>query len=136
MYIRESSSYRDEPHLIDLAVNAFGVRSETVQDILDSTDKIIVFCNRNDKIIGFLCYRFTIKNAIFINYAVLDPEYQGKGIASSFLPVLTKYARNQGIKIVTGFVSNNNLKAFNIFTSWGFKPISSFNDGVLIGTII
>ena len=136
MYIKERNSYKDESYLIDLAVNAFGVRTEIVQNVLKNTHKIIVFYDENYKAFGFLCYRFIVNDTVFIDYAVFDPKYQGKGVATRFLPSLKKIAKEKDVKVVTGFVSNNNPRAFNIFTSWGFKPILNLVDGVLIGTFI
>lgn len=133
MYLRKRIPYQDDPYLINLATNNFNVDSKKFESILRSAHEVIVLCNNQDEKIGFFCYRFLLKNIIFIDYVILDPRYQGRGIAHSLLPNLVEYAKKQGIRGVTGYVSKNNSKAFHTFKYWGFKTIINFSNGVFIG---
>lgn len=133
MYLRQRIPYQDDPYLINLATNNFNVESKKFENILRSAHEVIVLCNNEGEKIGFFCYRFLLKNIIFIDYVILDPQYQGRGIAHSLLPNLVEYAQKQGIRGVTGYVSKNNSKAFYTFKHWGFKPIINFSNGVFIG---
>jgi len=133
MYLRRRIPYVDDSSLINLAVSTFNIESTMFRNILKRANEVIVICNNDDEIIGFLCYRFVIKDVVFIEFIVLDPNYQGKGIAHSFLPDIIKYAKKQGIKGAVGYVSKNNPKALKIFKGWGFRPIINSSNGILIG---
>ncbi|OHY73462.1 GNAT family N-acetyltransferase [Priestia aryabhattai] len=136
MYLRKRIPYQDDPYLINLATNNFNVEPKKFESILKSTHEVIVVCNNEGETIGFFCYRFLLKNIIFIDYVILESRYQGRGIAHSLLPNLVGYAKKQGIQGVTGYVSKKNSKAFQTFKNWGFKPIMNFSNGVFIGILI
>ncbi|MCM3308588.1 GNAT family N-acetyltransferase [Priestia megaterium] len=133
MYLRRRIPYVDDSSLINLAVSTFNIESTMFRNILKRANEVIVICNNDDEIIGFLCYRFVLKDIVFIEFVILDRNYQGKGIAHSFLPDMIKYANKQGIKGVFGYVSKNNSKALKIFEGWGFRQIINSSNGILIG---
>ncbi|WP_374187733.1 GNAT family N-acetyltransferase (plasmid) [Priestia aryabhattai] len=136
MYLRRRIPYQDDSYLINLATNNFNIEPKKFESILRSAHEVIVLCNNEDEAVGFFCYRFLLKNIIFIDYVILDTQYQGKGIAHSLLPNLVEYAKKQGIRGATGYVSKNNSKALQIFKHWGFKPIVNFSNSVFIGILI
>ncbi len=133
MYARRRRA-SDDPYLIELAVRNFEVDARTVRKILSSSNEVLVFCNSRDQAVGFICYSLMINGVAYINYAILDTAYQGRGLASKFLPNLANYARKRGIRAVLAFVGRDNMRAFKIFTSWGFQVVSSSPSGYLIGT--
>ncbi|MED4029634.1 GNAT family N-acetyltransferase [Priestia megaterium] len=136
MYLRKRIPYKDDSYLISLTMDNFKVKSTVVQNILKKSHEVLVICNNDDKVIGYLCYKFIAKDIIFINYVVLDRPYQGQGVGGSFLPTVISYARKKGIRGATGFVNNNNSEAFKIFSHWGFQPLVNIAGGTLIGIII
>lgn len=133
MYLRKRIPSADDSTLINLAVNTFNVNSTMFKEILKKSKEVIVICNDDDDVVGFLCYRFILRNIVYIDYVVIDPDYQGKGVAQSFLPDMIQYARNLGVKGASGFVSGKNSKALEIFKKWGFQPIMTSSKGTLIG---
>ncbi|MEH7607077.1 GNAT family N-acetyltransferase [Priestia megaterium] len=136
MYLRTRIPYKDDSHLIRLTMDTFKVKRTIIQNILKKSHEVIVICNNDDKIIGFLCYKFILRDVIFINYVVLDRQYQGQGISGSFLPDVITYARKKGIRGVVGFVDEDNHDAYKIFRHWGFQPLLNIAGGTLIGIII
>jgi len=136
MYLRKRIPHKDDSYLISLTMDNFKVKSTVVQNMLEKSHEVLVICNNDDKVIGYLCYKFIMKDVIFINYVVLDRPYQGQGVGGSFLPTVISYARKKGIRGATGFVNNNNPEAFKIFRHWGFRPLVNIADGTLIGIII
>ncbi|KQU16205.1 hypothetical protein ASG61_29150 [Bacillus sp. Leaf75] len=136
MYLRKRIPYKDDSYLISLTMDNFKVKSTVVQNILKKSHEVLVICNNDDEVIGYLCYKLIVKDVIFINYVVLDRQYQGQGVGRSFLPNVISYARKKGIRGVTGFVNNNNSEAYHIFRHWGFRPLVNIAGGTLIGIII
>ncbi|MBZ6484012.1 GNAT family N-acetyltransferase [Priestia aryabhattai] len=136
MYLRKRIPYKDDSYLISLTMDNFRVKRTVVQNILKQSYEVLVICNNEDEVIGYLCYKLILKDVIFINYVVLDRPYQGQGVGGSFLPNAISYARKKGIRGVTGFVDNHNSEAYQIFRHWGFRPLVNIAGGTLIGVII
>jgi RimJ/RimL family protein N-acetyltransferase len=136
LYIRKRIPYRDDPHLINLASNIFNINPEIAHNVLKNSNEGLVLCDKNEEVVGFISYRYIFRDVVFINYALLKQEYQGKGISSSFLPTIISYARNKGIKGVYGLVNRDNHKGLQVFKHWGFTPLIIFPDVILIGAII
>ncbi|KZE63752.1 hypothetical protein AWM68_11600 [Fictibacillus phosphorivorans] len=132
MYIRKRVPGKDDPLLADLVVNNFQVRREVIELILKMANEVMVICESNNQIVGFVCYRFRIGNMIFVDYVVLDTKHQGKGIASSFLPVFEKHLLEQGIHTVFGTVDEDNTDALNVFKHWGFKVQGQIGSSIVI----
>lgn len=126
---------KDESQLINLAIRYFDVNKEQMSKTI-TDGNVLVVCNSKHKVVGFICFSFVLQNAIYIHYVVLDPKYQGKGIAKKFLPNLVDYAKVQGIQIVMGIVDKSNDKNLNLFTSFGLTPIAVIDNGILIGAVI
>ena len=123
MYIRKRIPGKDNPVLIRMVKDNFQVRTETINSILKYANEVLVLCddNDNDKIAGFVSYRFRLGNMVYVDYVVLDFKYQGKGIATSFLPVFENYFLKQGINTIYGTVDEENTEALRLFKRWGFK---------------
>ncbi|WDW11562.1 GNAT family N-acetyltransferase [Priestia aryabhattai] len=135
MYIRESVT-SDTSYLVDLAVETFNADRDEVWKIINDAYKVLVLCSDKDNIVGFLCYKHLDNNKIFINYAVIDSCYQGRGIATSVLPFLIEYAKKKNIYLISGFVTNDNYRALKLFENWGFKIIKTLSNGVIIAITI
>lgn len=134
IYLKDCSLRGNERILIDLAMNNFSIKRENLNRILQQGE-VLAACDKN-KIVGFISYRFISFDRIYINFAVLDKRYQGKGIARSLLPNLIDRAKAKGIRQVYGLVTYENERALQFFTEIGFRPISGHSQGILIGAPI
>ncbi|MFD6207576.1 MULTISPECIES: GNAT family N-acetyltransferase [unclassified Peribacillus] len=136
MYFRDWKPKKDIKKLTDITVSNFRVSSDTVLEILQKSHKVLVICNDKGKVVGFLCYNLYLTKVAHINYVVLDQKYRGKGILQSLLPELVAYVRQKGILVVSGFVNKNNPEALQKFKDFGFKPILTIHDDILIQSLI
>ncbi|ALC92405.1 hypothetical protein AM500_23535 [Bacillus sp. FJAT-18017] len=136
MYIRKRNPARDDNRLIDITVNNFRTSTAAVREKLRTADGVVVVCTENHEVAGYLSYRLVFPGTAYITYAVLDKEFQGQGIGRALLPNLVEYARENGIRALTGFVSNQNMKSLNLFMKWGFVPIANRQNGYLIGRLL
>ncbi|MCM3719555.1 GNAT family N-acetyltransferase [Fictibacillus phosphorivorans] len=132
MYIRKWNPSQDNPVLIDLVVNNFQVKKEVIQLILGMANEVMVVCDSNDQIVGFVSYRFRLGNMIYVDYVVLDTKHQGKGIGSQFAPVFEKHLLQQGIQMVFGSVDVENTEALKVFQRWGFEVQGQIGSNIII----
>lgn len=132
MYIRNRIPGKDDPYLIDMVVDNFKVKKETIQAILKHANEVLIVCDEDDQIAGFVSYRFRLGDMVYVDYVVLDDKHQGKGIASSFLPVFEKHLLNQGIRKVFGTVDEENLEALRLFLRWGFSVMGQLGSSIII----
>lgn len=136
MYIRKWIPEKDRMKLIDLTVNTFRVKAGRVNKELKGSYEILVLCDDNDEIAGFLSYRLYLNTIAFVNYIVLDQQHRGKGIVFSFLPQVIENMKKQGVRGIYGLVSKNNPKAMQQFRKWGFQPVRFFPKMILIQLFI
>ncbi|MGE7763172.1 N-acetyltransferase family protein [Peribacillus sp. NPDC097895] len=136
MYFRDWKPKKDIKKLTDITVSNFRVSSDKVHEILQESHKVLVICNDKGKVVGFLCYNLYLTKVAHFNYVVIDKKYRGKGILQSLLPELAAYVRQKGILVVSGFVNKNNPEALQKFKDFGFKPILTFHDDILIQSLI
>ena len=132
MYIRKRVPGKDDPFLVDMVVSNFQVRKNVIEMIINMANEVMIVCDSNDTIIGFVCYRFRIGQTIFVDYVVLDTKHQGKGIATSFLPVFESHLMKQGIRNVFGTVDEENTDALKTFQHWGFKVHGQLGSSIVI----
>ncbi|MGE7185969.1 GNAT family N-acetyltransferase [Peribacillus sp. NPDC006672] len=136
MYFRDWKPKKDIKKLTEITVSNFRVSSDTVNEILQKSHKVLVICNDKGKIVGFLCYNLYLSKVAHINYIVLEKKYRGKGNLQSLLPELVAYSRKKGILVVSGFVNKDNPEALQKFKDFGFKPILIYHDDILIQSLI
>jgi RimJ/RimL family protein N-acetyltransferase len=132
LYIRKWNPSKDNPVLVEMVVNNFQVKREVIQLILGMANEVMVVCDSNDRIAGFVSYRFRLGNMIYVDYVVLDTKHQGKGIASSFLPVFENHLLKQGIQVVYGTVDEDNTDALRVFQQWGFEVQGQIGSSIVI----
>jgi RimJ/RimL family protein N-acetyltransferase len=132
LYIRKWIPRKDNPFLVDMVVNNFQVRKEVIQAILAMANEVMVVCDSTDRIAGFVSYRFRLGNMIYVDYVVLDTKHQGKGVASSFLPVFENHLLKQGIEVVYGTVDEENTDALRVFQHWGFQVKGQIASSIII----
>jgi RimJ/RimL family protein N-acetyltransferase len=132
LYIRKWIPGKDNPFLVDMVVNNFQVRKEVIQAILAMANEVMVVCDSTDRIAGFVSYRFRLGNMIYVDYVVLDTKHQGKGVASTFLPVFENHLLKQGIEIVYGTVDEENTDALRVFQHWGFQVKGQIASSIII----
>ena len=61
---------------------------------------------------------------------VVDDAYQGKGIASELLALLTNYARQTGVNSFRAFVLPENIQMMRVFRNSGYRLSRTLEDGV------
>jgi RimJ/RimL family protein N-acetyltransferase len=132
LYIRKRIPGKDNPVLIRMVKDNFQVRTETIKAIINNANEVLVICDDNNKIAGFVSYRFRLGNMVYVDYVVLDFKYQGKGIATSFLPVFENYCLKQGINTIYGTVDEENTEALRLFKRWGFKTKGKIVSSIII----
>ncbi|KKI92952.1 hypothetical protein WQ54_07190 [Bacillus sp. SA1-12] len=131
IYIRERVPIRDDQHLISIARKAFHVDSSVIRQVIRKSDKTLVVCDKQNNIMGFICYNRTLRNICHVQYAVLDKQYRGRGVAKTMMPRVINYIKSQGMTGVSGYVLSSN-PAFKVFRKWGFVPVYSDADGTFI----
>lgn len=136
MYIRERRPAIDDRHLIDITLNNFETTHEQTRRILRTADTVLVICNDRNQVIGYISYRWILKGFAYVDYVVLDEQYQGKGIASSLLPKVMEHALENNIYCVLGYVSLENEESLRKFQKWGFQPLFYWLNGVVIGRML
>lgn len=136
MYIRKRRPARDDRRLIDITMNNFETTRERTRQILNTADSVLVICNDENRVIGYISYRWIINGFAYVDYVVLDKEYQGKGIASQLLPKMVEYALENNIYGILGYVSLDNEESLQKFQRWGFQPLIFWFNGVLIGRLL
>jgi GNAT superfamily N-acetyltransferase len=132
LYIRKRIPGKDDPYLINIVTDNFKVRPELVKRLLENANEVLVACDDNDKVAGFVSYRFRLGDMVYVDYVVLDYKYQGKGIATSFLPVFEKHFYKKGIRTIYGTVDEENREALALFKRWGFKVKGKIISSIII----
>jgi len=118
MYLRERIA-SDDPYLIALALQKFQVDPVLIRRRLNLATEVLVICEDNDNLAGYLCYRLR-EQIFFVDLAILDPKHIGKGIAGKFFPDIIKHAKQKGAITIRGMVHRSNKQAFAVFKHWGF----------------
>ncbi|MFC0186762.1 GNAT family N-acetyltransferase [Fictibacillus aquaticus] len=132
MYIRKRVRGQDDPVLINMVIKQFKVKNEVITAIIEQAHEILVVCDEQDTIVGFVSYRFKLLDMVYVDYVVLDEEHQGRGIASKFLPVFEKHCLKQGIRVIYGTVDSDNTDALRLFERWGFTVKGQLGSSVII----
>jgi GNAT superfamily N-acetyltransferase len=132
VYIRKWIQSKDEPHLVKMITDNFEVKPETAKGILRNAKEVFVACISNGNIVGFSSYRFRLGDTIFNDYIVFDSNYQGKGIATSFVPSFEDYFLKQGIRTIYSSVDEGNTEALRVFKRWGYKVTGKVGSSIII----
>jgi RimJ/RimL family protein N-acetyltransferase len=132
LYIRNRVPKKDDPYLIEMVMDNFKVKKETIKSLLKYSNEVLIVCDDDDRIAGFVSYRFRIHDMVYVDYVVLDYKYQGKGIATSFLPVFEKHMLDKGIRTIYGTVDEENEEALRLFLRWGFEVKGQIASSVII----
>ncbi|YCI79293.1 GNAT family N-acetyltransferase [Bacillus sp. R1-10] len=136
MYLRERVPKNDDKRLLKIAKDNFRIENSNLIQLLDKSDKVIVLCNKKGFPIGFISYSFISNKSMYVHYLAIASNYVGRGIASSFITEFFDYLKRQGVKGITGYVTDDNIVANTIYKRWGFKEILKMPKGKLIATII
>ena len=84
-----------------------------------------------ERIIAEARYSYYKKEDIYELGFVVDELFQGKGIATFFMNLLVKIAKDNGIKKVSASVLPQNEKMIKIFKDAAVKSENVFRDGIL-----
>jgi ribosomal protein S18 acetylase RimI-like enzyme len=132
LYIRKRIPGKDDPALISIVVDNFKVHTDTIKFILKYASEVLVLVDDDEEIAGFVSYRFRLGNLVYLDYVVLDFNYQGQGIATKFLPVFENHLLKQGIQTVYGTVDEENTDALKLFKRFGFKEKAKILSSIII----
>lgn len=83
-------------------------------------NRIIYLLKDNDKTIGFIAVSLEIDECE-IDYIAISKDYEGRGIASSFLKDLFDILLRKGIKTVLLEVRESNSRAIRLYENLGFN---------------
>ena len=109
------------------------------ETIKNDTQNIAYVAEFNGKIIGIMCgsinsrYEYFKKEYADLNAVYIDPNYQGKGIGSSFKNIFEKWAKENGATAYVIGVLKDNNKARKVYESWGGKISDYESDFVKLG---
>ena len=73
-----------------------------------------------EEIVGHICYEIKGQNQAYIDGIVVMPKFQGQGIARQALKLILDMMGDISEIVVMTHPDNNN-KAINLYTSFGFK---------------
>jgi N-acetylglutamate synthase-like GNAT family acetyltransferase len=132
LYIRNRIPGKDDPFLIDMVVKNFKSQANIAPSVIKYSNEAMVVCDSNHQIVGFVSYSFRLGKVIFIDYLLIDPQYQGKGVASKFLPAFEEHLVNRGIETVIATVDNENARALELYKRWGFTIQGNVFNGIVI----
>ncbi|WP_270179736.1 GNAT family N-acetyltransferase [Alkalihalobacillus sp. CinArs1] len=121
MYFRSRNPKSDDQKLIKIGTEIFAVSPKKVQRIIDHSFEVLVVCDKNDEVVGFLSYRLRINHMILVDYVMLRHDLQGSGIARSLLPAFEKYIQNKGITVLYGLVDRENTQGLESLKRLGFE---------------
>ncbi|WP_347548620.1 GNAT family N-acetyltransferase [Pseudalkalibacillus hwajinpoensis] len=132
MYIRNRIKEKDDSTLVSICTQNFEIPSSKIENILNQAHEVLIVCEPNGKIAGFLSYRLRINHMVLVDYVVLDHSVQGKGIARKLLPAFESYVMKQGITTVYGMVDKENQQGIESFKRLGFETKGSFLTNYII----
>ena len=85
-----------------------------------------LFLLEKNELIGYgLVTSRDLETCFLMDFAI-DPQKQGKGLSKKLLHRMIFKLRQKGYKKMRLAVTRDNIKAFNLYKSMGFKGISSF----------
>lgn len=131
--INYKSKYKDD--IKRLESQQWGEGSDS-DEILNDLDKYkIKLAKDNNSIIGVMVWHITETNSCFLDFIIIDPEYQRKGLGTALMNILIDYAKNNNcIKIeceaidVKGHINAKKLlknsgfvELYEIKNYWGEK---------------
>lgn len=98
------------------------------------TGKTVLYIILADRLaIGTVYYKFLNKEQVELGIFIGETEYIGKGYGCvSFEKLLQNTHNNVEIKQLLVKVSNSNIRAINLYSSFGFEKIESMNDRFII----
>lgn len=132
MYIRKRIPTKDDTTIISIVLENFEISAKQFQRILDCSKEVLVICEDNGKIAGFVSYRFKINQLVLVDYLVLDNNSQGKGITRSLLPTFENFLVQQDIRFVYALVDEENQQAIKSLKKLGFNTLEKFNTNIII----
>lgn len=80
---------------------------------------IVICCDFENKIQGFLLYSVIVDEAEIITFSV-DPCFQKKGIGREIITAFIDHMRKQRVKTVFLEVAEDNLSAIKLYTRFNF----------------
>ncbi|RXT13603.1 GNAT family N-acetyltransferase [Ammoniphilus sp. CFH 90114] len=102
--------------------SAQGLSNKRILELMDEYTRVILFTTPSGERVGFLSWTEK-ENILFLELCVLEERYQGKGIATSYLKRLEKYALGRKFNTLQFYVDKQNNEAYELYKRFGFYPI-------------
>jgi|GEM_PF-2331478 len=130
--IRRRISELDDLYLLSLIKenlghypSSHGFTDEKIIDLLNKYTEVVLLISKTSGRIGFLAWTEKAK-IMLLELCVLEPRYQGKGIATFFIRRVESRARKQGFSSIRFYVDRNNDRAQRLYQRFGYT-VKRFN---------
>ena len=90
------------------------------ESALRSDSEMVLICEEEGAIIGFLYLSYSLEEAE-INHVAVKKAFEGKGIASSLMRKAEKMLYEKEVKTMLLEVRKSNLRAINLYECLGYK---------------
>lgn len=80
---------------------------------------ILIYCDFQNKIRGFLLYSVIVDEAEIITFSV-DPAYQRNGMGREIMAAFIKHMKKQHIRVIFLEVAESNLSAIRLYSRFDF----------------
>lgn len=111
---------------VDIFSDSLSVSESMVREAVNS-DKITPYMvKQHGKIIGVCNVNFESEDISIFGLGIA-PKYQGKGLGRAMLESLINKLMTEGHKSITLEVNSENIRAYNLYTSCGFKIRTQFD---------
>lgn len=96
-----------------------GINKEELVKYLLKSDGVSLVAIRNGKIIGHASYHAKPQKRAEMSIVIAD-EFQGKGLGTRLLEILTELANRNGIEIFEAYVRSDNTRMIKVLNDLGF----------------
>lgn len=122
-YIIRPLEEKDIPTIIEGEIKAFG--KSLGYDLISTDINLNPYANYfaleiAGRVCGYIGFWTTYDSADVINFYI-DEEYQGMGFGKKLLQYAIDVCTSKKVKIISLEVRENNYKAINLYSSFGFK---------------
>lgn len=96
---------------------------EELLEYLNQNHVILIGAYQEELLVGFLWsykHEFFGEKRLHINQIVVQTDYRGKKVGSKLMEAVEEVAKEQKINTIDLFVSEDNLKAINMYDSIGY----------------
>ncbi|MBP1932858.1 GNAT family N-acetyltransferase [Ammoniphilus resinae] len=99
--------------------SSYGLTDEKIIDLLNKYTEVFLLMSKAGSRVGFLAWTEKAK-VMLLELCVLEPRYQGKGIATYFMKKVESRARRGGFSSIRFYVDRNNERAQRLYQRFGY----------------